>query len=106
MVFSLEDAMPETEETDIHCDARMAHLTRREQEVMAYLLRGAANKVIAAELGISQRTVESHRARLFRKMRVRNIVGLVSMMYAPGGLRHCVAEASADAYRKKRSRST
>ena len=70
----------------------VSQLTRREQDVMSYLLRGAANKVIASELGISQRTVESHRARLFRKMQVRNIVGLMRLVYEAGHAAPGVAE--------------
>ncbi|WP_269496491.1 response regulator transcription factor [Castellaniella sp. S9] len=51
-------------------------LTRRERDVLAYVTRGTPNKVIAAELGVSQRTIEAHRARIFEKMRVRNAVEL------------------------------
>ncbi len=54
-----------------------AALTPREREVLAYLARGRANKVIAIELGISMRTVEAHRARIFRKLGVRNALELV-----------------------------
>ena len=87
--------MLEFDEPEREAQARTAHLTNREKDVMAYLLRGVANKVIAAELGISQRTVESHRARLLRKMRVRNIVQLVRVMYAPEAGLQGVAEAVA-----------
>ena len=84
------------EDNPIH--ARVSQLTRREQDVMSYLLRGAANKVIAAELGISQRTVESHRAKLFRKLQVRNIVGLMRLVYDASHAVYGVAEMPADDY--------
>ncbi|HBJ70717.1 MAG TPA: helix-turn-helix transcriptional regulator, partial [Alcaligenes faecalis] len=41
-------------------------LTPRERDVLSYIAIGKANKVIAAELAISQRTVEAHRARVFQ----------------------------------------
>jgi DNA-binding NarL/FixJ family response regulator len=43
---------------------------------MAYVARGELNKIIAAELGVSRRTIETHRARIFQKMQVRNAVQL------------------------------
>ncbi|WP_323018206.1 helix-turn-helix transcriptional regulator [Castellaniella sp.] len=51
-------------------------LTLREREVAAYITRGRSNKYIAAELGVSQRTIEAHRARIFMKVGVRNAVEL------------------------------
>lgn len=51
-------------------------LTARELDVLPYVTLGKPNKVIAAELGVSQRTVEAHRARIFEKLRVRNAVEL------------------------------
>ncbi|NYT75494.1 response regulator transcription factor [Alcaligenaceae bacterium] len=51
-------------------------LTARERDVMVYVANGKANKVIAAELGVSRRTVEAHRARIFHKLHVRNAVEL------------------------------
>ncbi len=51
-------------------------LTPRERDVMDYIALGKPNKIIAAELGVSQRTIEAHRARIFQKMRVRNAVEL------------------------------
>lgn len=51
-------------------------LTSREREVADYITRGRSNKYIAAELGISQRTIEAHRARIFMKIGVRNAVEL------------------------------
>jgi DNA-binding NarL/FixJ family response regulator len=51
-------------------------LTPRERDVMGYVAMGKPNKIIAAELGVSQRTVEAHRARIFQKMQVKNAVEL------------------------------
>jgi len=51
-------------------------LTPREREVATYLVTGRPNKVIAIDLGISLRTAEAHRARIFRKLGVRNTLEL------------------------------
>lgn len=59
-------------------------LTPRERDVMDYVTRGKPNKIIAAELGVSQRTIEAHRARIFQKMQVRNAVELVHCILANG----------------------
>ncbi|MGB6104267.1 MAG: helix-turn-helix transcriptional regulator [Pusillimonas sp.] len=63
---------------DIHysADSPFSVLTPRERDVMDYVARGKPNKIIAAELGVSQRTIEAHRARIFQKMHVRNAVEL------------------------------
>ena len=60
--------------------ARMETLTQREHEVMDLVAAGRANKVIAGDLGVSQRTVEIHRARVMEKMQARSLADLVRMV--------------------------
>jgi DNA-binding NarL/FixJ family response regulator len=52
------------------------HLTTRESEVLQLIAEGRANKQIAAELGISIKTVEKHRQQLMNKLGTHNIAGL------------------------------
>ena len=59
---------------------RLASLTPREREVLDLLADGKQNKVMAAELGLSQRTVEIHRANVMDKMQARSVAQLVRML--------------------------
>lgn len=58
---------------------REAHatLTPREQEVLDMVVAGCMNKVIAADLGISEITVKAHRGKVMRKMKARSLADLV-----------------------------
>jgi len=64
---------------------RTASLTPREREVMEYVVDGRANKVIAIDLGLSERTVEVHRANVMEKMGARSVAHLVKMQLMLGG---------------------
>jgi FixJ family two-component response regulator len=55
---------------------RASSLTRREREVFASVVEGLMNKQIAAKLGIAEKTVKIHRARIMRKMEVRSVAQL------------------------------
>lgn len=58
-------------------EARLQTLTPREYEVLESLVEGMANKQCAYELQISVRTVELHRARLLKKLKVRSVAELI-----------------------------
>jgi len=58
---------------------RAESLTPREREVMGLVVDGKANKVIAIDLGLSERTVEIHRANVMEKMGARSVAHLVKM---------------------------
>lgn len=59
---------------------RYESLTPREREVLALVTAGKANKVMAGDLGVSQRTVEIHRARVMEKMEASSLAQLVRMV--------------------------
>lgn len=56
---------------------KLDKLTPREREVMEYLVEGKPNKIIASDLGLSVRTVETHRAHLLSKLDVKSLSDLV-----------------------------
>jgi FixJ family two-component response regulator len=60
--------------------ARIATLTPREKEVLDLLTVGKANKMMAQDLGLSQRTVEIHRAHVMEKMGAKSVAQLVRMV--------------------------
>jgi len=59
--------------------SRLAALTPRERQVLEHIVSGELNKQIAGHLGITQRTVKAHRARLMEKMKVDSVAKLVCL---------------------------
>ena len=61
-------------------EARLDLLTPRERQVMDEVVQGKRTKAIAAELGVSTRTIEAHRAKIMEKMRAASVGELISMV--------------------------
>jgi two-component system response regulator FixJ len=59
---------------------RLESLTAREREVLDLVTSGKPNKIMAADLGVSQRTVEVHRSRVMEKMGASSLAQLVRMV--------------------------
>jgi two-component system, NarL family, response regulator NreC len=62
------------------------HLTNREQEVVSMIALGYTNKEIASKLGISVKTVESHKAHVMEKLEIFSRAGLVRFAITQGWL--------------------
>lgn len=61
-------------------DSRINSLTPREREIVTLVADGKSSKVIATDLGISERTVELHRSHIMKKMSARSVADLVRMI--------------------------
>jgi FixJ family two-component response regulator len=72
-------------ETAREARRRMAALTHREREVLRLLVAGLSNKQVAAEMGISVKTVEHHRAHVMSKTAALNVADLVRLKMLADG---------------------
>lgn len=61
-------------------DAMLGNLSKRESEVLEHLMQGHSNKMMAMQLGISERTIEKHRESLMQKMGARSLAALIRMV--------------------------
>jgi two-component system response regulator FixJ len=59
---------------------RLESLTPREREILTLVTSGIPNKIMARELGVSQRTIEIHRSRVMEKMGATSLAQLVRMV--------------------------
>jgi DNA-binding NarL/FixJ family response regulator len=67
-----------------YASTHFANLTPRQREIMELVLAGHPNKIIAADLGISQRTVENHRASIMKKTGAKSLPALVRLAMIAG----------------------
>ncbi len=78
--FALDAEYRYQSSRQITVQQRLQRLTPREREVLDLIIAGKRNKVIAADLGISQSTVEAHRAKVMDKLEARSVSELMRMM--------------------------
>jgi two-component system response regulator FixJ len=81
LAFQLVDAEQEERLHREILEQRYRQLTPREREVMHHVVRGVPNRRLAAHLGVSERTVELHRARVMAKMEASSLPALVHIAY-------------------------
>jgi two-component system response regulator FixJ len=75
--LELDARLHEEEEAERQARRNYASLSPREQEVMALVVAGLSSKEIARQLGVSDRTVHTHRAHVMLKMQAANVAELV-----------------------------
>ena len=66
-------------------EERYRSLTERERDIMALVVVGRLNKLIASELGVAEVTVKAHRSQLMHKMGAKSLPELVRMADRLGG---------------------
>lgn len=86
-IESAVEACLKTIDEELHAEqetARLKQLTEREMQIALALSEGKLNKTIAYELGISERTVQVHRANILRKLNIRSMAELATMLVHAG----------------------
>jgi FixJ family two-component response regulator len=68
----------------VSIEGRLATLTRREDEILRFVIAGLLNKQIAAELAIAEKTIKVHRARIMHKMHARSLAELIRVCIRAG----------------------
>jgi FixJ family two-component response regulator len=84
----IDKANREKEQENAQAEAKFALLSPREIQVLQGIIAGKQNKMISAELSISLKTVEAHRASVMKKMRVKSVPELVKLAIANTGQHH------------------
>jgi FixJ family two-component response regulator len=82
-------------------ETKMQGLTARQRQILDLVLAGAPTKTIAADLNLSQRTVDNHRAAIMRKLGAKSLPSLIRIALAGQGVKD--AANGSDARRARRS---
>lgn len=84
LLEAVRHALEATPRVDGELQEKISGLSMRERQVLERLVQGAANKVIARDLGISDRTVEIYRAKVMTKMGAESFAELIRMAMLAG----------------------
>ena len=84
LIDAVRHALESTPTADAALTEKIAALSMRERQVLERLVQGSANKVIARDLGISDRTVEIYRAKVMTKMGAESFAELIRMAMLAG----------------------
>jgi two-component system response regulator FixJ len=84
LLDAVRHALDSTPTADAALTEKIAALSMRERQVLERLVQGSANKVIARDLGISDRTVEIYRAKVMTKMGAESFAELIRMAMLAG----------------------
>jgi RNA polymerase sigma factor (sigma-70 family) len=79
--FHLDEQMRAQELEQRQIEDRISRLTEREREVMGLVVAGLSSKEIAKELGVSFKTIASHRAKIMSKMEARSLPHLIRLSF-------------------------
>lgn len=82
--MGIDRKIRETKQQHSRIMEKIRNLSQREEEVLRFLIQGKANKVIANILGLSTKTIETHRAHIMRKLEVSSMAGLMWMAITSG----------------------
>ncbi len=80
----IDKANRDKQQENAQAEAKFALLSHREVQVLQGIVAGKQNKVVAAELNISLKTVEAHRASVMKKMGVKSVPELVKLVLTNG----------------------
>jgi FixJ family two-component response regulator len=82
--FAVDRERRAQESEQSHFHTSFASLSTREREVLQRMVEGAANKAIALDLGVSERTLEKHRRQIMNKMGAHSLAELIRAMIRHG----------------------
>ena len=85
--MGIDRKLRETKQQHSRIMEKIGNLSQREEEVLRLLIQGKANKIIASILGLSTKTIETHRAHIMRKLGVSSMAGLMWMAITSGEYR-------------------